>query len=113
MLYTSPCYMPILHVHVYAACPNCCISMLHACHVLSYQSCPGSTVRAVLSWQSCSTSPFSAFLSRSAFPSVLSCYGCPILPVLAFLSCVVCMSTLNIYTNTHTYSHERAKLGER
>jgi hypothetical protein len=45
------------HAHVNTACP-CCIFMLYvrvacqsaACHVLSYQSCPVSLVRTVLSW---------------------------------------------------------------
>jgi hypothetical protein len=66
--YSMSMYMP----HVLTAASPCFM------HVMSY---PISPVMAILFCQSSS-----AFLSRSAFPSVLSCYGCPILPVLSWLS---------------------------
>jgi hypothetical protein len=112
----SPCCMlqHVLHIfHIHAACPRrmlmsmlhvlaafpCCISVLHAhvhaaCHVLSFQSFPGSPVLAAPSWRSWPGSlilPVLFCLSSSACPvlPVLFCLCCsayPVLPVLFRLS---------------------------
>ncbi len=107
---TCTCFMSMLYFRIACTwqCYPCSISMLYvrasclvhaACHVISYQSFPGSPVLSALTWQ-----PRRAVLSWLSFPGILvqaisfclSCSAflvlpvlsaCPVLPVLFCLSC--------------------------